>query len=199
MSMHSEKPMVPLADRLHHNPEDYRETAQETVWFNPENEDAVIDVYVGCTPQYGPRDRRPRLTRETRTGFRTYVVKAGEERAIPSEFDQAIQTLRCEEPGCISRPFYCKDHTHRKTIFAGLATKLIHRGMQHRPKLHYALDVELANYKESVKTAADAAAAAAKLVSLQQVAAAEAVRFEEKVTEPSKPASGATASPKKDK
>ena len=134
-------PLVPLAERPF-APQDHVETAEETVWQNPGSEDVVLDLYIGI-PMHVPRPAktgRP-LTWEQRTGKRRYIIRANSERAIPSEFDRAIQHIQCLDAECSQRPFDCKDRTHRWVIVGGLApNSLIRKGMQHRPALSPALD-----------------------------------------------------------
>lgn len=134
-------PLVPLAERPF-APQDHTETAEETVWQNPNDQDVVLDLYVGI-PLHIPRPSKTgrALTWEQRTGKRRYIIRAKSERAIPSEFDRAIQHIQCMEAECSQRPFDCKDRGHRWTIVGGLAPhNVIHKGMQHRPVLSPALD-----------------------------------------------------------
>lgn len=122
------------------------------------------------------------LTWEQRTGKRRYIIrakgqciealKAGNhdaracqdashpktsgERAIPSEFDMAIQHHQCMEPECSQRPSACKNRTHRKSIVGGHApAQLVMKGMQHRPKLSDGLNdiyaAQQAAQKETVE------------------------------------------------
>ncbi len=113
------------------------------------------------------RNQGKQLTWEQRTGKRRYIIRAAGqclealrdndhdprtcknadhkkttgERAIPSEFDMAIQHYSCQESECSQRPFACKDRTHRRAVVGGLApSQLVNRGMQHRPVLSESLN-----------------------------------------------------------
>jgi hypothetical protein len=63
------------------------------------------------------------------------------ERAIPSEFDLAIQHYECVEVECSQKKMACKNTHHRKTIVGGLAPHdLVNIGQQSRPVISQALD-----------------------------------------------------------
>src|SRR5579875_1528767 len=201
MSQAHHQELVPLAERPNYEPEDPR----ETVWYNPQEQDQVLELYVGQpTPIFGgDPSRRPRLRPDERRGVRTYVIRAGQRRAIPSEFDYAIQQTMCKETECAGRPLYCQDRSHRKVIMGGLGPRLINEGMQHRPVLHPALDAEMAAYNEAMATAQKAADAAAALAQASRLSQGHAESLEARLTEPNAPpktnASGGAASPKKEK
>lgn len=130
--------LVPQANRLL-EPTEHQDSSEETIWHNPTNRDAILDVYIE-TPKPG---KKPRSWSE-QTGKRRYVIKAGETRALPSEFDRAIQHFECTETECLARKFDCRDHTHARVIVGGLGPQLACKGTQRRPMapaaLHPALD-----------------------------------------------------------
>ncbi len=136
--MYDQHNLVPHAD--HDRPfEDYQDVAQETVWHNPTNKDVALDLYVGVKAS-----GRPPRSREEKTGFRRYVIKASEKRAIAAEFDRAIQDVR------------------DGIIIGGLGPHLINVGAQERPRLHPSLDVlradKAAAEERAIKASADARA-----------------------------------------
>jgi hypothetical protein len=138
------RPLVPPAERAF-IPESDLSSAQETVWYNPTEKDAVLDLYIGVTPCRGEAARRiyramgPLQKKEFRTGIRRYVIKAGDRRAIHSDFDQGIQQTNCMEADCISRKMYCRDATHHHMVVGGLGPQLINERVQFRPTVHPSL------------------------------------------------------------
>jgi hypothetical protein len=155
---------VPLAERtepvLHE-----METVTESVWFNPQKRDQILDMYIGINQRIG----RPPRNNEERTGIRRYIIRAGEKRALPVEFDIGIQQTQCYEPGCNSRPNQCKDGNHQHAIIGGQAPKLVKLGVRQRILIPALDDLEAARKKaeeDSIialhrQVAADQAAAAA--------------------------------------
>jgi hypothetical protein len=137
------KDLVPAAERPY-APVDHQETVAETIWHNPTEKDVVLDLYVGIPNNLRGLVRSgKRLTWEQRTGKRRYIIKAKSRRAIPSEFDMAIQHMQCQDPSgeCSQKPFECKNRAHRRTIIGGLAPHtLVMEGLQHRPTVSDALD-----------------------------------------------------------
>lgn len=138
------RPLVPHAER-EFIPESELSSAQETVWYNPTDKDAVLDLYVGVTPcrsaaaraifrQLGPLQKK-----EFRTGIRRYVIRAGERRAIHADFDQGIQQMVCQEAECVSRKMYCRDVTHHHMVVGGLGPQLVNERVQFRPTVHPSL------------------------------------------------------------
>jgi hypothetical protein len=138
------RPLVPPAERAF-LPAGEHETAQETVWFNPTDKDAILDLYIGVTPCRSMRAKQqframhPLQKKEFRTGFRRYIIRAGERRSIHSDFDQAIQQTHCMESECTSRPMYCRDATHHKMVTGGLGPQLVNEAVQFRPIVHPSL------------------------------------------------------------
>lgn len=137
------RPLIPRAEQPG-APIEGVETVEETIWQNTTDRDVVLDLYVGVPPLVNLRAAirsGKRLTWEQRTGKRRYIIRARSERAIPSEFDTAIQQHQCLEPECSQRPLACKDKTHRHAVVGGLAPKqLVMKGCQHRPVISAALD-----------------------------------------------------------
>src|ERR1700687_3758306 len=88
--------LVPMAHR-EFEPDEFVETHQETIWYNPLDRDYVLPLYVG-TKAMGTR--HPPRNAEERTGIRRYTIKSKQRRALPAEFDIAIQHLQCTEFGC---------------------------------------------------------------------------------------------------
>jgi hypothetical protein len=134
----------------------------DTIWHNPTSRDVVVPIWVGTSHLIGKKFkpgpdgkvRRP-------TGIRRYVIPAGGERAIPSEFDSAVQVVQ------------------DNMIVAGLAPQLKRKGVQDAPKLHYALDELEARRKAEhdravAATLAKAAANEALLVAQANAEAADA-------------------------
>jgi len=152
------RPLVPPAERPF-VPYVEQETVQETVWFNPTEKDAVLDLYVGTKPVYSPKMKEelkrlpPAQLRELRTGLRRYIIRAGERRSIPSEFDQGIQQTHCQESDCASRPMYCRDMSHHHLVVGGLGPQLINEKVQHRPTVHPSLIEAYALEQEAQKQA----------------------------------------------
>ena len=141
---HNGRPLVPQAERAF-IPVEERESVQETVWFNPTEKDAVLDLYIGVTPCRSIRAKQqframsPLQKKEFRTGIRRYIIRAGERRAIHSDFDMAIQQTHCLESECTSRPMYCRDSTHHKMVIGGYGPQLINEAVQHRYSVHPSL------------------------------------------------------------
>lgn len=130
---------IPLADRPHATYEQVVEIERDTIWRNPLDHDVVLDLHVGTKPSpvfnsEGKRIR-PDLTWEERNGVHRYVIKAGHTRAIPKEFDKAIQDVR------------------NGVIVGGLGPRLERVGDQERPKLHPSLDDGLAKHKALIEEA----------------------------------------------
>jgi len=174
--------LIPLADRPGYHPEDYQENAPETVWENPLDRDQPLHLYVGVTPFLGDAaSPRPRYTGERRTGIRTYVIKAHSTRALPSEFDMAIQQYDCLEPECAPRRRYCRDHTHRRVIVGGEAPHLINRGLQHRPVLHPSLDADSAARNQALADARRAQQQATLAAETALIAQHQATLVEQKM------------------
>lgn len=131
---------IPPADTPHTHHESVIRDEHDTVWENPLATDVKLHLHIGTTPVYGaPENRRP-LSMEQRTGIRTYVIPAKSSRAIPVEFDKAIQDTICSDPMCMAPKYKCRDKSHPRTIVGGLGPYLINRGAQVRPKLHPSLD-----------------------------------------------------------
>lgn len=211
------RPLVPQAERAF-IPVHELESVTETVWFNPTEKDCVLELYIGVTPCHSEVARRkfralPRLQKkEFKTGLRTYIIRAGERRAIHADFDQGIQQTHCQEPDCEApQRMYCKDPTHHKMVTGGLGPQLINERVQYRPTVHPSLLEAAAMEKEALqkaqefmnqKAAADAAllvaqAEAAKAREMQEKQAAAETRAAQ-VSTPS-PTAPAASGQKKDK
>lgn len=159
--------LVPPAERPAYQPTDYIETSQDTIWYNPFEYDVAVQVHVGAEGKAGPtpaeevrwKSLPAPVRREKQTGVRTYVIKAKSERAIPSDFDMAIQHTQCSHYECLgSKGLYCKnpDHSEHKTIVAGLYPRLVNKGTQRTPirepaKLHWALDDQKAKAAQALE------------------------------------------------
>lgn len=131
---------------------DHPDETRDTMWKNPTDHDVVMDLHIGTNPLYG-NGPRPTLhpfgkTREQRLGVKQFVVKAGQTKAIPSEFDVGIQHRECRHPDCTSKKLYCLDKSHPSNIVGGLGPQLINLGMKVRPRLSPALDAMLSEKKE---------------------------------------------------
>lgn len=165
--------LIPMADQPHVGTE-YPDEVRDTVWENPTERDAVLDLHVGTSPILGGNDdfRKSivsRWSREQRTGLRQFVIRrarrnppAGEaghdpsrpvgdliptRARIPSEFDQGIQQTACLEPECSSRRTLCRNADHRKEIVGGYGPQLINLGARVRPRLASTLDTIMADKK----------------------------------------------------
>lgn len=119
---------IPQATRVF-PPMEHEDSSDETVWYNPTEKDAILDLYV-ATPQMRVAGRRvvPPRNWEEKTGMRRYVIKAKTMRTLPSDFDRAIQQTQCKEVECLGRAFDCKAHDHHKEIVGGLGTQLLNKG-----------------------------------------------------------------------
>jgi hypothetical protein len=165
-----ERSLVPPAERPNYaSPHDFEETSTETIWENPFDYDVAVQVHVGATPRPDPTERGlaawralpEAKRREMMTGKRTYVIKANSRRAIPSDFDQAIQQTRCTHPECPGqKSILCRDgdHAEHRLIVGGLYPRLINRGTQQRPlskpaELHWSLDDQRARSEEALANA----------------------------------------------
>jgi len=203
------RPLVPPAERPFVPYQD-QETVQETVWLNPTDRDAVLDLYVGTKPVYSPvmKDRWKRMSppqlREARTGLRRFIIRAGDRRSISSDFDQAIQQTVCQEQECSAMPMYCRDQTHHKMVIGGLGPQLINERVQHRPTVHPSLieayALEQAAQQRAIETlrqkeAADVAMAVAHAETLKAAAIRDSLKANEEKAQAQAGASGA----KKDK
>jgi hypothetical protein len=138
----AERPFVPF---------DFQETVQETVWFNPTDNDAVLDLHIGTRPIYtqAQRDRLKMMTpgqkREFLTGKRRFVIPAKSKRSISSDFDMAIQQTECMEPDCYTQRLYCRNTEHHKQVMGGMGPHLLNMSVQHRPVVHSSLIESNAN------------------------------------------------------
>jgi hypothetical protein len=141
--------LVPLAQR-DFSPSDFIETQQETVWYNPLDRDYVLDLHVGTKPM-GPK--LPPRNHEQKHGTRRYTIRAKDRRAIPAEFDIAIQHLQCQEYGCNMRSHHCRNPKHSRVIVGGLGPHLYNLGIQNRPVMAASLNEAEAEQKIAVETA----------------------------------------------
>jgi hypothetical protein len=135
--------LIPQALRAF-EPSEYADSSEETIWFNPTEKDATLDLYIG-TPT--PRGKQfPPRNWEDLTGKRRYIIRAGQTRSMPAEFDRAIQHTHCKDGECLVRPYECKNPLHTdKEIVGGLGPQLRNMGTQKRPitvpaRLHPSLD-----------------------------------------------------------
>jgi hypothetical protein len=144
--------LVPLAER-DFAPVEFIETQQETIWYNPLDRDYTLDLYVGTKPM---GNRHPPRSHEQRMGTRRYVIKSKDRRAIPSEFDIAVQHLQCTEYGCANRAHHCRNPKHRRVIVGGLGPHLQNLGLQNRPLMSDALNEHEAAKKAAVERAKQA-------------------------------------------
>ena len=168
--------LVPMAERPALQAADYMETEEQTIWFNPFDHAVAVQVHIGSTPMLSgsqgavseiediARARRwhsipAAQRREMQTGIRTYVIPPKSMRAIPSDFDMAIQRTECMHPECLGRKMYCKNREHtERMIVGGLYPRLINKGTQRMPlteppRLHPALDDEKARAAEALERA----------------------------------------------
>jgi len=165
MSTQEPQDFYPQADQPFAAPAEYLETSRETIWFNPTDKDCVLDVHIGTTPCYSKaaqeawRRMRPEQKWEARTGRRRYVIKAGQTKAIPRDFDLEIQQTQCLETSCLQRPLYCTDPSHHRIVVAGLGPQLVNRGWQEVPRLHPSLDTRAAQTEQAMQAAAQATVA----------------------------------------
>jgi len=121
---------------------EYDESEHETKWLNPTDRDVVLDLHIGTNPFYSNNMKRtlnalsPEQRRESITGLRRYIFKAGDTTSMPREFDRAIQQTRCCENGCGSNPLYCDDLSHHREVVGGYGPQLINLRWKNRPVLH---------------------------------------------------------------
>jgi hypothetical protein len=169
----AEQPWKPAAEQ---------ETAQETVWLNPTDKDAVLDLYVGTTPARTQRAREARKAlprpqqRELQTGLRRFIIRAGHRRSISSDFDMAIQQTHCQETECMTRPMYCRDPSHHKMVIGGFGPQLVNEAVQHRPIVHPALIEAHAREQAALAAATEALHQKAVAEAALAVASAEVMK-----------------------
>lgn len=152
---------IPPADRPAYQDVDFIETVKETVWFNPFEYDVAVQLHVGSQAKASDAEWAalpPAIRRERQKGIRTYVIPAKATRVISSEFDQAIQQTKCNDPDCVgSKGLYCKDPEHNdRTIVGGQYPRLVNKGTQQRPltkppTLHWALDDQRARAEAALE------------------------------------------------
>jgi len=128
--------IVPLAERAYPPPQGEEDSQQQTIWRNPTERTVKLEIQIE-TPKPGKRlnaQGQPRImTYDEKHGTHTYYVKAGEEKALPSEYDRQIQTYQCHHIDCLHAPFDCKNFTdegHEKTTVAGCGPQLERLGSQ---------------------------------------------------------------------
>ena len=135
----------------------------DTEWFNPTDVDVVLPVYIGTDPK-GQLWRRafaaasPARRLEMSSGTRTFIVKAGQTRMIPSEFDLAIQRTHCLHPQCGAKKDACKNLDHPRVVIAGLAPQLLCKKWHKVPSLSANLDQARAQTDAAVRALSDASA-----------------------------------------
>lgn len=151
------RPLVPQAERPF-IPDSEIETVQETVWYNPTDKDCILDLYVGTKPRYSAAQREalrrytPAQMREYKSGTQRWVIRKGQERGIPIEFDYAIQATICQEPDCTSpNKMYCRDVTHHAAVIGGLGPQLHNRRRQFRPIVHPSLQESQVNAQQAAE------------------------------------------------
>jgi hypothetical protein len=124
--------LVPHAHQLDTDEEEARFQG-ETIWENPTKDDIVLTLHIGANLG------RPRNSIQQR-GVQIFTIRAGERRSIRSEFDMAIQDIRCQHIDCSLRPRYCRKSDHPHVIVGGLGPRLINCGKQSRPIMAASLD-----------------------------------------------------------
>ena len=131
MTMQSIAPLIPLADRPFAPPPD-QDSERQTIWHNPTALPVRLELHV-ATPR--PSFPIKPVGFEQRTGKRVYVIQPGQTRAIPSEFDMAIQHTQCHHTDCLQRPFACRSNEegHEKSIVGGFGPQLENKGSQSMP------------------------------------------------------------------
>jgi hypothetical protein len=124
-------PLVPLAERPFAPPPD-EDSERQTIWHNPTDKPVKLDLHYTTPKASFPI--KPKGY-EQRTGKRIYIIQPGATRAIPSEFDMAIQHTQCHHTDCLQMPFRCRSNEegHEKSIVGGFGPQLENRGSQSMP------------------------------------------------------------------
>lgn len=132
-----------------------------TEWFNPSSEDVVLELHVGTDPKnmvwlkaYREASVAKRL--EMKSGNRIMIVKAGQSKMIPAEFDLAIQRTNCLHPQCTAKRDLCKDLDHPRVVSGGLAPQLLCKRWHRVPSLAANLDIARAQADEAMRQVASA-------------------------------------------
>jgi hypothetical protein len=195
-------PFVPGAERPAYQAVDFIETNEDTIWHNPLDYDVAVQVHVGAEGKAAdtPVERQrwaslpANVRREKQTGIRTYVIPSKTSRAIPSEFDMAIQHTQCAHPECAgAKGLYCKDATHSdyKKIVGGLYPRLVNKGTQRTPlakppALHWALDDQRAKAAEALEASKRKLAEAANARDAFLIAQADLATAQEEIAKAEK-------------
>lgn len=160
-----------------------------TEWYNPTSTDVVLEIYVGTDPKnhlwrkaFLEASQVKRL--EMKSGNKIFIVKAGQTREIPAEYDLAIQRTHCLHPQCTAKKDACKDLDHPRVVASGLAPQLVCKKWRRVPSLAANLDMARAQAEQALKQLAESnadkmnaelsAAQAYKLLEEAQKAAREA-------------------------
>lgn len=131
--MDHQEPLIPLATRSF-QPTEHTDSSEETIWENPTDGEVILDLQHEMPKARFVNDRPvPPKNWSERTGKRRYVIPARAQRALPGEYDIAIQHTRCTDAECPSKQFECKDPKHKRVIIGGLGPQLVNRGTQRRP------------------------------------------------------------------
>jgi hypothetical protein len=166
-----------------------------TEWYNPTDQDVVLELHVGTDPKnlvwlkaYRESTAAKRL--EMKSGNRIMIVKAGQTRMVPAEFDLAIQRTHCLHPQCTAKKDLCKDLDHPRVVAGGLAPQLLCKRWHRVPSLAANLDIARAEKDEAMKQVAAAYAQrqmaehdainAKDLMERAQVAARESLEAKER-------------------
>jgi hypothetical protein len=134
-----------------------------TEWFNPTKEDVILALHIGTDPKNliwlrAFREASPAKRAEMRTGTRIIIVKAGQTKMIPAEFDLAIQRTHCLHPECSAKKDSCKNLDHPRVVASGLAPQLTCKRWHKVPSLAANLDQARAQAEEARKQLSDATA-----------------------------------------
>ena len=137
-----------------------------TEWYNPTKEDVVLEVHIGTDPKNAIwrkafLESSAAKRQEMKSGNRIFIVKAGQTRMIPSEYDLAIQRTHCLHPQCNAKKDACRDLDHPRVVIAGLGPQLVCKTWHKVPSLSANLD--------QARSQAEAATSALMVASKQKV------------------------------
>ena len=132
-----------------------------TEWYNPTSQDVVLEIHIGTDPKNAAwrkayLEASPARRLEMKSGNRIYVIKAGQIKMVPSDYDLAVQRTHCLHPACTSKKDACKDLDHPRVVSAGLAPQLICKRWHRVPGLAANLDMAKAQAEQAMTAMAKA-------------------------------------------